>query len=64
MKIEIDQEKIEESMYFLRGYLDGEKDNNGNTQLAQCLEVALQTMGVFWAIYFSGGSVKIIEEDE
>ena len=64
MKIEIDQEKIEESMCFLRGYLDGEKDNNGNTQLAQSLEVALHTMGAFWAIYFSGGSVKISEDDE
>ena len=64
MKIEIDQEKVEESMLFLRGYLDGEKDNNGNTQLAQSLEVALYTMAAFWAIYFSDGSVKISEDED
>ena len=64
MKIEIDQEKVEESMLFLRGYLDGEKDNNGNTQLAQSLEVALYTMAAFWTIYFSDGSVKISEDED
>ncbi len=64
MKIEIDQEKVEKSMLFLRGYLDGERDNNGNTQLAQALEVALHTMGAFWAIYFSDGSVKISEDED